>query len=86
MLLLKSNSIFYSKGIWMRTIFHRRTITFVVRLWVEYLDQTTPSWRGEVERLDSGELAHFQQLPQILAFIRHSISPTSVPEYSKDKE
>lgn len=70
----------------MKTTFHRHTITFVVRLWVEYLDQSTPSWRGEVERLDSGEHAHFQHLPQILAFIRRSISPTSVLEYPQDKE
>lgn len=70
----------------MKTTFHRRTITFVVRLWVEYLDQSTPSWRGEVERLDSGEITHFQQLPQILALIQKSISPASETEYPQNKE
>jgi hypothetical protein len=70
----------------MKATFHRRTITFVVRLWGEYLDQATPSWRGEIQRLDSGERAHFQHLVQILAFIKHSISPASAAEYPQDKE
>ena len=33
----------------------RRTVTFVVRLWAEYLGQTPPVWRGEIERVGSSD-------------------------------
>jgi hypothetical protein len=72
-------------GLMDRTI-KRHTITLVVRIWAEYLEQSPPLWRGEIERLDSGEKAHFQQLPQILGFIQRSLTPETTPETIKDKE
>ncbi len=35
----------------MREPLPRRTVTFVVRFWAEYLEQFPPIWRGEVERV-----------------------------------
>jgi len=29
----------------------RRTVTFVIRLWAEYLAQAPPAWRGEIEQV-----------------------------------
>jgi hypothetical protein len=53
---------------------HRRTETFVVRVWAEYLEQTPPAWRGEIERVGSGEVIRFSGANQILALIEDSIS------------
>jgi hypothetical protein len=38
----------------------RRTATFIVRLWAEYLDQQPPAWRGEVQVAATREVLHFQ--------------------------
>lgn len=47
----------------------RRTETFVVRLWAEYLEQTPPAWRGEVEHVDSGQVVRFGDTGKMLEFI-----------------
>ena len=39
----------------------RRTETFIVRVWAEYLEQTPSVWRGEIEHAGSGEKTRFQQ-------------------------
>jgi len=47
----------------------RRTVTFVVRVWAEYLEQTPPTWRGEIEHVGSKEVMHFGNVDEILEFI-----------------
>ena len=47
----------------------RRTETFIVRLWAEYLEQTPPSWRGEIKRVGSGEVKRFGNVDEMLEFI-----------------
>ena len=47
----------------------RRTITFVVRLWAEYLEQTPPAWCGEIEHVESGEVARFGDVGKMVEFI-----------------
>jgi hypothetical protein len=32
----------------------RRKLTFVIRVWVEYLEQSPPVWRGEIEQVGGG--------------------------------
>ena len=47
----------------------RRTVTFVVRVWAEYLEQTLPTWRGEIEHVGSKEVMHFGNVGKMLEFI-----------------
>ena len=48
----------------------RRTVTFVIRIWAEYLEQTPPVWRGEIECVGSDEKAYVRELADVLGFIR----------------
>lgn len=50
----------------------RRTISFVVRVWAEYLDQQPPSWRGSIEMCDQGEEIAFSSLEELLALIQQN--------------
>ncbi|MFO7742861.1 MAG: hypothetical protein R6X31_11170 [Anaerolineae bacterium] len=40
----------------------RRTVTFIVRVWAEYLEQTPPVLRGEIEDVQSKEVRRFGSL------------------------
>jgi hypothetical protein len=51
----------------------RRTISFVVRLWVEYLDQTPPVWRGEIEFIGSRQVTHFGNLNEMSEQIQRCV-------------
>lgn len=48
----------------------RRTLTYIVRVWAEYLDGTHPRWCGEIEVAGCGEKVHFTNLEEITDFIR----------------
>jgi hypothetical protein len=50
----------------------RRTVTFIVRLWAEYLEQTPPVWRGEIERADTKEVKRFQTLEGITEYLQQN--------------
>lgn len=52
----------------------RRTVTFIVRMWTEYLEQTPPAWRGEIEHVGSGEKAHFREASDVVRFIAAHVS------------
>ena len=52
----------------------RRTETFIVRVWAEYLEQTPPVWRGEIEHAGSGEKAHFRETADVVRFIAIPVS------------
>lgn len=54
----------------MRNPLQRCTITFVVRIWAEYLDQRPPSWRGIIELFDRNEEIPFNSLEDLLVLIR----------------
>jgi hypothetical protein len=47
----------------------RRTVVFVVRVWAEYLEQTPPAWRGEIEHVGMGEAMRFGDVGDLLEFI-----------------
>jgi hypothetical protein len=48
----------------------RRTISFVVRVWAEYLDQRPPSWRGSIEMCDQEGEIPFTNLEYLLRLIQ----------------
>jgi hypothetical protein len=70
----------------------RRTITFVVRLWSEYLEQPSPVWRGEIEcvansnwpgqeqSLESGQRWTFGNLDELLSFLQQQTQSPLVRE------
>lgn len=62
----------------------RHTITFIVRIWAEYLEQSPPQCRGEIERLDKSEKAHFFRLQQIPSIIRRSLAIQNPTEPASD--
>lgn len=55
----------------------RRTVVFVIRMWAEYLQETPPYWRGEIECVDSGEKIYFRNPQEIEKFL-HLNSPPSL--------
>jgi hypothetical protein len=69
MLSSEEGSVFLSDGGNMSDPLPRRTATFIVRLWAEYLDQTPPAWRGEIEHVSSGETMCFGDVNQMWEFI-----------------
>ena len=54
----------------MNKSFRRRTETFIVRFWAEYLKQIPPIWRGEIEHVDSGQTLRFGDRDQMLEFMQ----------------
>ena len=48
----------------------RRTLTYIVRIWAEYLDAEPARWCGEIEVAGYGEKAHFANLEEMTDFIR----------------
>jgi hypothetical protein len=48
----------------------RHTETFIVRLWAEYLEQSPPAWRGEIEHVGRGEVMRFGSLCEMNDWIR----------------
>jgi hypothetical protein len=61
----------------------RRTETFIVRMWAEYLDQTPPIWRGEIEHVGSGKVTRFKDLSEIDGHIQRCVLPQ---QKSSEKE
>ncbi len=55
----------------MRDYLPRRTVTFIARVWAEYLEQTPPTWRGEIKHIKSEEVMRFVDLGEMLEFIEN---------------
>lgn len=47
----------------------RHTVSFVVRLWAEYMGEDPPTWRGEIESVGSDEVVRFGDLQQVVQVI-----------------
>lgn len=58
----------------------RCTETFIVRLWAEYLAQSPPAWRGEIEHVGSKEVIHFGDLEEVSEQIRHCVCKEHTPD------
>ena len=63
----------------------RCTETFIVRLWAEYLEQTPPSWRGEIQYVESGEVMRFGTLGEVSDCIRRCVLAQHKPN-EEEKE
>jgi len=48
----------------------RKTKSYIVRVWAEYLDEQPPCWYGEIESIESGEKSHFKELTQVIEIIQ----------------
>ena len=48
----------------------RHTVTYIVRIWAEYLDESPPHWRGVIDVVESGEQHSFATLKDVTEFIR----------------
>ena len=64
----------------------RRTETFIVRLWAEYLVQTPPMWRGEIQRVGGGEVMRFVDLDQLSECIRLCVSGRYQSQEQEEKD
>lgn len=62
----------------------RRTETFILRVWAEYLEQMPPSWRGEIEHVGSKEVMHFGSLEEMNTWIQSCVAKQ--PQYRKRTE
>jgi hypothetical protein len=51
----------------------RRTRTFILRIWAEYLEQRPPAWRGEIEETSTHKVTRFNSAEALLTCIRHDI-------------
>ena len=51
----------------------RQTISFIVRVWTEYLNEQPPRWCGIIEAVDGGEKIHFADLAQIADLIQQNV-------------
>jgi hypothetical protein len=63
--------------------FSRRTETFIVRFWIEYLEQTPPAWRGEIEHVSGGEVLRFHDWEEMSAEIRRWVLAQREPDERK---
>lgn len=54
----------------MKSPLTRRTVTYIVRVWTEYLGETPPVWRGEVALVNGEEVHYFRDLEEMTAWIR----------------
>ena len=57
----------------MRSPLARRTATFIVRVWAEYLEQTPPAWRGEVQVAATREVMHFQSREELIECLERCV-------------
>lgn len=49
---------------------HRQTISLIVRIWAEYLDDQPPAWRGVIEGAEPGEINPFTSLDELTQIIQ----------------
>lgn len=64
----------------------RRTITFIVRVWGEYLNYQPPSWRGVLELCDRGEEIVFSNLEDLLAIIQENTKDHLIMEDKNEND
>lgn len=51
----------------------RRTRTYIVRVWAEYLDERPPRWCGVIETVGSPGRIHFSDLEGFIDFIEDQV-------------
>jgi hypothetical protein len=60
--------------------------SFLLRLWQEGEAETSATWRGEVESIQTGRKWQFDSLELIISYLRTQIlaDPTNNPDQKKD--
>jgi hypothetical protein len=63
----------------------RHTRAFILRIWAEYLDQTPPTWRGEIEDVSTRDVLRFRSQEELLACVQRCVEkPTEEGESCSD--
>ena len=71
----------------MPQLFERHTIAFVIRLWVEPMQQEQGlRWRGQIEHVGSGEKTYFQVPVALMAFLTECIQQSGIQDYHRIPE
>jgi len=60
-------------------------LTFVIRIWQTW-SLSGSHWRGRIEHLQSGRYAAFEDLDQILAFIRYHGGLEENPSFDRRED
>jgi len=53
---------------------HRQTISLIVRVWAEYLNDQPPAWRGVIEGAEPGDINPFTSLDELTQIIQQKAS------------
>jgi hypothetical protein len=64
----------------------RETVTYIVRIWAEYLHEHPPRWCGEIETIDSGKKKHFSELSQMTNLILKNTLPSHLKNIEEIKK
>lgn len=64
----------------------RCTITFIVRVWGEYLNCQPPTWRGVLELCDRGDEIVFSSLENLLALIQQKTKDQLIMEEKSEND
>ncbi|MGC9349221.1 MAG: hypothetical protein ACP5JG_13855 [Anaerolineae bacterium] len=57
----------------MNSLLTRHTRTFILRIWAEYLEQTPPTWRGEIEDVTTKEVTRFHSQEELAACLQRCL-------------
>jgi hypothetical protein len=72
----------YTGGELMTPWTERRTISFILRLWVEpAATGEQPRWQGQIEHVGSGQITHFQIPAALVEFLTDSFQK-AFPEFT----
>ncbi len=61
-----------------------RYFSFLVRLWQEDEVETSATWRGEIESIQTGQRWQFADLESLFDFMRARIAGESASDSAKD--
>jgi len=65
----------------------RKTMTFVVRIWAEYLQRDPPVYRGELEHVESRQKSYFQSADElkdlVASYCRHAVENSELPKQTR---
>jgi hypothetical protein len=64
---------------------HRQTISLIVRVWAEYLNDQPPAWRGVIEGAEPGDINPFTSLDELTRIIQQKTIEETHPPNTKIK-
>lgn len=70
----------------MTTPLHRQTISLIIRVWAEYLENQPPVWRGVIEGSMPGDIKPFTSLEDLIRIIQQkSLTEINSTKSTTDK-